>query len=724
MTNLETDTSGCDYCGLPVPDGWFRQKPTSGPRYCCLGCRIAADVTARKGEQGHATWMLARLGLALFFTMNVMMLTMTLWTRDVYGSEAVDANPLAASLDGLFRWLCLVFSAPVLILLGVPLVEEAWQSLRRGRPSTDLLLALGVAASFCISAWAVVRGNGPVYFEVGCVVLAAVTFGRWLEATGKLQTTAALAALEKFLPEMACVMVDGKARQVPRGELRPGDRVRVFAGERLPADGRLVRGLAEIDEQCLTGESQPALKEPGDVVLGGTLNLDGDLTVEINAGPGEGTLCRLIEVVRTARLSKGKYQILAERVSAWFLPLVGMLAVGAAIWHGRQHGLEQGLLAGLAVVLIACPCALGLATPMAVWAAMGQASRAQVLFLSGKALERLAGVKAVCFDKTGTLTTGDATVSAWFVEDEVEQVEVLEMAERVATSSTHPLSKAITCFCQQAGAATMGAGRFLERSATRTSFAPESVRTIPGRGLCGRVGMEATPVYLGSLSFMHEQTLLCGPRLRQCVARLDPNSTAVGIGWNGQLKGIFCLQEEVRPEAAAALEDCRKRHLSLTVFTGDRLARAAAIGRQLMVPAQGDMLPQDKVNGVRRLHENIGPVVMVGDGINDAPALASADVGMALGCGADISRQSADVCLIGNDLRRVAWTIDLARRTVRVIRQNLFWAFAYNVVGVAAACTGRLNPVWAALAMVVSSLLVVGNSLRLASTTDLAEQRP
>ncbi len=646
--------------------------------------------------------MLARLGLSIFLTLNVLMFTMALWTHDVYEASPDAASALSHSLDGLFRYLALVLSLPVLWLLGGALAAGAWRDLRAGLPSTDLLLVLGVAASYAYSAVSVVRGSGPIYFEVGCVVLVMVTLGRWLEATGKLRTTEALDALEKLLPAEVVVVRDASEQTVPLAEVCSGDRLRVRAGERFAADGRILRGRAAVDEQVFTGESQPAVKEPGDAVLSGTLDLDGDLLIEVTASAEQGSLRRLIAAVHEARLAKGVYQRLADRVARAFLPAVAAIALASAAWHGVHSGFEAGVMAGMAVLLIACPCALGLATPLAVWAALGRAAQCQVVFRNGEALERLAQVRGVAFDKTGTLTTSQCAVAGFVADAAASREIVLQQAALLAAGSTHIFSRAVAEF---AGPVARGQDQ---------PGADAELRTIPGRGLVANAAAKTGLVYLGSPRLMEESGLVAERPLPQAIDDFQARGCSLAcVGWAGKVRGVFAFEERVRDEAAEALEDCRRAGLETAILTGDSVMRAKRIGEQLAVPVQGALLPQEKVEAIERLRNEWRAAAMVGDGINDAPALAAADVGIALGCGADVSRQSAEVCLLGNDLRRVAWAVSLSRAAVRTIRQNLFWAFFYNVLGIALAAAGQLNPIWAAAAMTASSVLVIGNSLRL-----------
>jgi len=706
-----TSQGVCAHCGLPLPRRWFGTGAAAsaegqGPAYCCFGCRFADAIAHERGGQSSANRTLTRLGLAIFFTMNVMAFTMALWTTDVYPIEGTGQAGLIATFHGLFRHLVLLCAMPVLFLLGWPFWENAIAEVRRGVFSTDLLLGTGVAASFAYSTASVMRGVGPVYFEVGCVVLVMVTLGRWLEATGKLKASDALDRLARLMPDRVRRVKGGTEEEVDRSAITTGDMLRVLEGERIPADSRIFRGLAFVDEQVLTGESTPALRQPGDPVLGGTLNLDGDLLVEVTAAGPEGTLARLIELVRQARQAKGRYGRLADRVSAWFVPGVTVVALVTFVTHGLSSGWERGLLQGLAVVLIACPCALGLATPLAVWTALGRAAGAQVLFRSGDALERLAEVRAVRFDKTGTLTTGTPAVTTLACEAGADRDDIVLRATLLADASSHVLARAIV--------------RSLGRPAAGLAGTSTDSRACAGRGIVANVeiGGSATLTFLGSRRLLEENGQGVGPVLDEAARLSEAAGRSIAwIGWSGSARGLFTFEERLRPSAHAAIERCRCLGLDLGVLTGDHAARGAALARELGVPVAAGLLPEAKVAAIGAARARFGPVAMVGDGVNDAPALASSDVGVALGCGSDLSRESAAICLLGDDLDRLPWAVALARRTRGVIRGNLAWAFGYNSLGVACAAVGWLNPALAAFLMVASSAFVIVNSLRLGEVT-------
>ncbi|MFO0807634.1 MAG: cation-translocating P-type ATPase [Gemmataceae bacterium] len=650
-------------------------------------------------------WALARLGAAIFLSMNVMVFTMALWARDL---DPGHGTPLDVTLAGLFRYLALLFTLPVVWLLGGPLAINTIDALRSGRPSTDVLLLSGVAAALALSAVAVVRDEGPVYFEVACGVLVLVTLGRWVEATGKQRAGEALRGLERLLPDTVRRMVAGRETQVPTADVCPGDILRVLPGERVACDAVLLQHAATFDEQLLTGESQPVVKDIGDPVRAGSLVVDGDVWLEATAAVAESTAVRFLALVRQSLEARGGYERLADRVTRLFLPIVAIVAIAASVGHALTSGVSAGVFAGLAVVLIACPCALGVATPLAVWAAVGRAARLGVLFRTPVALERLGSVQAARFDKTGTLTTGRAKVASVHVVPGESSDSLWSEAAALAIASTHPYSIAI---------GEAAADRGIEPIPI---VGP--VRTTPGRGL---EGVASAPIALGSVEFL--TALGCTwpePLAKQCRREIDSGASICAFCRAGVVRGLFVLREELRPEARTALSQIRDLGLDVAILTGDHSARAATIAAELGMPAEGGLMPEDKIAAVRRAQVQIGPVAVVGDGLNDAGALAAADAGIAMGCGADVTREVADVCLLGNDLRRAADAIALARQTRRTIRQNLFWALAYNVGGIGLACTGRLNPVWAALAMVVSSFSVLGNSLRLSAAPAMQETTP
>ena len=763
--SASNDAPCCTWCGLPLAAAKRAQRtarregvqqesvvsqsrtaqqelhpPESEAIYCCFGCRMAHAITEEKGQVGAVRWTIVRLGIAIFFSMNLMAFTMTMWSLDVY---EVQRDPFQTQLFEVFRWLSMIFSLPVLLLLGVPLLQNAIISWRQRIFSTDLLIATGVTAAYGISVANVLRGVETVYFEVGATVLVMVTLGRWFEATGKQKATEALDKMAALLPTKAQRVTDDGVAEIECADIVAGDHLQIRAGERFPTDAILLNGETTVDQQVFTGESTPLGRIPGDRILGGTVNLDGHVVVEVTAAIREGSFGRLLQLLREARLSRGHYQRLADRVSAWFFPLITGVALLTLVVHW-QHGAGAAIQASLSVLLIACPCALGLATPLAVWTALSTAVKHQVLFRSGDAIERLATVQAVCFDKTGTLTTGTPQVRHLFSLDDYNASEVLRLCAALASTSSHPFSQAVV--------------RFIEASDGQAQMPVlYHVSSVPGGGVAATLA-DGTHLRLGSLEFVSVDAQI-EPRLRLRISHAlsiadQEAASVVALSVADHPVILFLLTERIRPEATATAKAMMDSGLQLTVLTGDRSAKAEQLRRDLLdchevgcqcsaeciashaatpddhlrrfvpIPTsrlriECDLRPDQKVTMLQQIREQHGPVAMVGDGINDAPALAASDVGIAMGCGADVSRDSAQVCLLSNDVSRIPWAIHLARRTRSVIRQNLFWAFGYNSVGVILASCGVLNPAAAAGLMIISSLLVISNSLRLMRETAL-----
>lgn len=685
-----TSSCLCDYCGLPID----RQKADNEPSYCCYGCRFAASLSAPVDSESTGLGPASALGLSVFFTVNVVMMTMALWS---YAGQ----SPFEIALANFLRYGAMLFSAPVLLLLGRPLISHAVFGLKHRSLNTDLLLASGVLASYALSVFNTWRGEGHVYFEVGCVILVLVTLGRWMEAGGKSQASQTLDQLERLVPANVRRILDGSEEHVSRDRIRIGDLVHIVAGERVPLDGQVRRGRGVVDEQFFTGESAPVEKQYGDPLFGGSLNLDGDLVIEVTSPPEGGALGRLVEAVRVARLSKGRYQLLSDTWSRVFFPVIAVVAMGAFVVHGLASGWEAGLLTAMSVVVIACPCALALATPLAVWTAMGTAAQKGVLCRSGAALETLAQVRAIRWDKTGTLTTGSPCVLQMISEQPEQRSEFVRFARCLTAVSNHLFSKAIREFLGEIGP-------------EQGPWCDIVVETISGRGLRGEY--RGDQILLGSMSWMESSGFAVGPIVRQALRTLAFDRPVVALGYRNTVQVLFILNESVRPEAAIALEQCQSLGMNQAVLTGDRATRAAKLPLLAGLSVEAELLPEQKLAAIHRAHSEFGCVAMVGDGLNDAPALAAADIGIAMGCGADVSRDSADICLLSADLRLVPWACSLARRTVSTIRTNLAWSFGYNSLGIVFAASGQLHPALAAGLMVASSIMVLANSLRLSES--------
>ncbi|MFN8989035.1 MAG: heavy metal translocating P-type ATPase [Betaproteobacteria bacterium] len=617
------------------------------------------------------------------------------------------ALPMAGALFGrhwmLPGWAQFALASPVQFWLGARFYRAGWKALRAGAGNMDLLVALGTSAAFGLSTWHLLAdraGMPHLYFESAAVVITLVLLGKWLEARAKRQATEAIRALQALRPERARVRREGGEAEVPAGSVRPGEIVVVRPGERMPVDGVVVEGASHADESLITGESLPVAKHPGDPVTGGSVNAEGVLAVRTTTVGAESTLARIARLVESAQARKAPIQRLVDRVAEVFVPVVVVLAVATLLGWGLVMGRwEEGLLNAVAVLVIACPCALGLATPAAIMAGTGVAARHGILIKDAEALENAHAVNTVAFDKTGTLTRGrPELVAAEAAAAAITQAELLALAAALQQGSEHPLAQAT-----------------LDAAAQRGVAAPlaQAVHAVPGRGVAGTVG--GRTLMLGSERVVHEAGLDEGglsARAAQLRAEGRTVSWLVEAGTPPRVLGLLAFGDALRDTAREAIALLAAQGVTCVMVTGDNRGSAEAVAAQLgITEVRAQVLPGDKAAVVEALRKQGRHVAMVGDGINDAPALAAADVGIALGSGTDAAMQAAGITLMRPDPRLVADAIAISRRTRAKIRQNLFWAFAYNVVGIPLAAFGLLNPVIAGAAMAASSVSVVGNAL-------------
>jgi Cu+-exporting ATPase len=598
-------------------------------------------------------------------------------------------------------WLQLLLATPVQFWLGARFYRAGWKALMARAGNMDLLVALGTSAAYGLSVYMLFEHwehEPHLYFEASAAVITLVVLGKWLESRAKRQTTAAIRALQALRPDTARVLRDGVEVELPLADLRVGDVIVIRAGERVPADGKVLEGESHVDESMLTGEPLPIVKAPGDRVTGGSVNAEGMLNVTVAAIGAQSTLAKIIELVENAQARKAPIQRLVDRVSAVFVPVVLGIAVLTLLGWGLTTGnWEHAILNSVAVLVIACPCALGLATPTAIMAGTGVAAKNGILIKDAEALESAHAVESVAFDKTGTLTVGKPVLLAFEAHD-AERDSVLALAAAVQAGSEHPLAKALV-----EAAKGMQPGR-----ATK-------VKAVAGRGVEATV--DGRRLALGSGRWMGELRVDLAPLMARASALQTKGFT---VSWLADvtdkpvLLAAMGFGDQVRPEAAEAVRQLHARGVRTVMVTGDNPAAAAAVARSLGIEdVRSQVLPEDKANVIAELRHGGRRVAMVGDGVNDAPALAAADLGIAMGSGTDVAMHAAGVTLMRSDPRLVPAAIEISRRTYAKIRQNLFWAFAYNVVGIPLAAFGVLSPVIAGAAMALSSVSVVANTLML-----------
>ncbi|WP_197047191.1 heavy metal translocating P-type ATPase [Paucibacter sp. KBW04] len=646
------------------------------------------------------------------------------WSHSAWpvGLAALLSAPLVIPMLGDFfgqhwmlnGWWQLLLAAPVQLILGARFYKAGWAALRAGSGNMDLLVALGTSAAFGLSVYELlIRGpmSMNLYFESAAVVITLVLLGKWMEARAKRQTTEAIRALKKLRPETARVRRDGVESELPLAALRLGDEVVVRPGERIPVDGEILSGESPVDESLITGESLPVDKHPGDAVVGGAVNGEGLLILRTTALGAESTLSRIVRLVESAQAKKAPIQRQVDRVSAIFVPVVLGIALLTLLSWGLSTGdWEHAILNAVAVLVIACPCALGLATPTAIMVGTGVAARQGILVKDAEALELAAEVSLVAFDKTGTLTVGRPKLAHLQSIAGLDEQAALALAAALQSGSEHPLAQAVR-----------------ERALELKLTVPEAaqLRAVPGRGVSAQVNGQA--YLLGSSRYLKD----LGADLSALQAAADlAQAQGHSISWLAEapaaegaaprLLAALAFGDAIKPTAAPAIQALHALEVRSLLVSGDNNAAAQAVGHQLgLDEVRAEVLPADKARIVAELKKELSSqgkhrrVAMVGDGINDAPALAAADVGFAMATGTDVAMAAAGVTLMRGDVRLVAQAIDLSRKTVAKIRQNLFWAFAYNVVGIPLAALGFLNPMLAGAAMALSSVSVVSNALLL-----------
>ena len=626
-----------------------------------------------------------------------------------------------------WQWASLALAAPVIIWAAWPFHKAAWTNLRHGTATMDTLISMGTSAAFLWSLYALFFGTAGtpgmthpfefalapsdgaanIYLEVGAGVTMFILAGRYFEKRSKKQAGAALRALLELGAKEVAVLRGGVETKIPVEDLQVGDEFIVRPGEKIATDGIVVSGTSAVDASMLTGEAVPVEVAEGDSVTGATTNVGGRLVVRATRIGSDTQLAQMAQLVEDAQTGKAEVQRLADRISGVFVPTVIVIAVVAlGGWLGAGFPVTAAFTAAVAVLVIACPCALGLATPTALLVGTGRGAQMGVLIKGPEVLESTRKIDTVVLDKTGTVTTGRMTLVDVFVEDGTDRAELLRLAGALEDASEHPIAQAIA------------KGATQEVGALPT---PEDFANIEGKGVQGIVDGHA--VLVGRDSLLAEWSQKLSRELASTKARAEgEGKTVVAVGWDGQARGILVVADTVKPSSAEAIAQFKAIGLTPILLTGDNEAVARQIAAEVGIEEViAEVLPKDKVDVVTRLQREGKTVAMIGDGVNDAPALAQADLGLAMGTGADVAIEASDITLVRGDLRSAVDAIRLSRKTLGTIKTNLFWAFAYNVAAIPVAALGMLNPMLAGAAMALSSVFVVGNSLRLRGFKSIAK---
>lgn len=680
------------YCPIYLPPEKISKRIES------LGYKTSLFDPDRETSAAEKRDLFLRIGVAGFLWLNIMTLSVPLYVG--YFQE------ISPSVKALFPYILMVMAAPVIFYSARPILHLAWAGLKNGTIRMETLLATGILAAYVYSAIQTFRGETLIYFDTAAAIVTLVLIGKYMEKGAKERTTRAISMLYRMMPKKVRLVAGGIERFVSIDALSEGDVFMIKAGERIPADGIVVEGESHADESLLTGESNPLEKRAGSEIVAGSLNITNVLHARAVKVGDDTTIAHIIAMVENAIGRRSTLERTVDRVSRAFVPGV----IGAAIltfavcWGFSFTSADEALMRAITILVIACPCALGLATPLAVTAAVGSASRQGILVGDGSILEKIGRVDAVVFDKTGTVTNGRFDVAEFYPVGKWSANngdDLLSLAASLESYSEHPLGAAV------------------QREAKRRGLQPSEASGVSidkGRGIEGTVG--GRKVGIGNAALLSEAGVKPDAELSRRILALESGGhTTAFVAVENELAGVFAFGDTLRPEAAEVVAEFRAKGLFTQLLSGDSNATTAYIAEKIGVDEfHAGALPSDKTAAIAELQARGMTVAMIGDGVNDAPALAQADLGIAMGSGTDIAMKAADVVLMGPSLRKVHVAFDLSQKTWRIVRQNLFWAFFYNTLGMTLAVTGILNPIAAAGAMLLSSISVIANSMRLGTS--------
>jgi P-type Cu2+ transporter len=685
----------CRHCLLSVGRrGFARTVNGEDCQFCCYGCCIAYQVKTGSGDASEAAWFLIRLGVGSFLSMNIMLFSLLVYSGAFSGADRRVLPMIHLLLWGL--------ATPAVLILGEPFLRETWSQARRGRLTASALIVLGSLAAYAYSTLAVFQRGGHLYFDTASMVLMLFTLGRYLDAAGRARASRDLAPLLAAENESAMVVEGMQEQRRPVREVRAGMLIRVRPGERIPVDGLIVEGRSHTDDSVITGESRQIAKAVGAAVLAGSINLDGPLLIRSSGSGSESRWAQICRSVGEALRHSSRTQRITDRVVGAFVPMVLALAGITLAYWAQRVPLDQAMLTALSVLVVACPCAVGLAAPMAHSLGIGQLARYGCLVRSPDALENLARTRLIAFDKTGTLTLGRPQLVGLAI-DGVGEEEALARLAGLEQHSEHGLARAIVQAARARGL---------------RPIATEDVQIVPGRGIRGFVRGEL--VAAGNSALMHELGWQLPPALAEHADVMAANGLSmVFVGWSenarpGRARAALSFDDTTLPEARATIKALHGLGLRVMLLTGDHAGTAARVAAAVGVDDwRCGLLPEEKRVVLNQCRTHGSAVAMVGDGLNDGPGLAWADVGIAVGSATDLARETADLVLPPEGLWLLPWVVSRARAVRSIVLANLAWAFGYNLVALTCAVLGLLQPILAAAVMAGSSLLVVLNSLRL-----------
>jgi len=681
----------CYQCGIPITGKSLKYDIGNGKveDFCCFGCYLINKTTGLRGEEGNAVAFLGKFGFGYFLAMLVFMLSTYL-----YGAHMTPDDPQAIAFTNIIKYVILVLATPVMILLGVPILKNSFSRHNWLNFNTDTLIAIGSFSAYFLSVYSVFTNKPSIYFETATMILVLVTFGRYLETSSRVKASNFMKELLKLMPQKARIIRENKEIEIPIENVKVGDILLIKPGEKISADGIIIDGEAHIDESMLTGETKPIAKGKNDEVYAGTINIDGHLKIKVIKPSNEWTLNKFIKMMKEIRNSKAPITRITDTISAYLLPVMLSLSTGAFAYWYMVDGFEKALITSMSVLLISCPCAFSIGAPLALWIGLSEAFREGIIVKGADILEKLASVKTIFFDKTGTITERFLIVHKVKAKNE----EVIKKVYCLEKYSEHPLAVSFITYCKL---------KNIEANCEVKDF-----KVHFGYGIEGRVNGEK--LYIGSKKFAEKFSLHIPEEILKIEEEAEKNAEIPVFIFNDkEILGIITFTQKIKDEAPIAIKALKKLKIKIEILTGDTPYFAKILKEKIGIEnIKAGLFPEDKIKEIEKEKKKGKVVAMVGDGINDAPSMVKADIGIAMGCGTDITKESANISLVSDDLRKVPLVLILARKVRKVIYTNIFWAFIYNIIGIGFALTGNLNPILAALAMVLSSAFVIGNSVR------------
>ncbi|MBI4848536.1 MAG: heavy metal translocating P-type ATPase [Nitrospirae bacterium] len=681
----------CYQCGLPVA-GYSRRDKTEDPDevFCCSGCFLVHKITGKKGDEGLSQILAGKFGLGFLLSMNIMMLSAPLYA-EAYTSIIVPGKFAAA-----IKFVLLCLSIPVILILGYPLLISSCKSIKDGVIGTELLILIGTVAAFLISVKSTITGMGEIYYETATMTLTLFTLGRYIDTKAKWKASESMKGLAAIIPtDVLLLKPDNTTDKMPADKVAIGDRVLLRPGDRIPLDGVVINGNSSVDESFLTGESNPVVKKEGMEVLSGSINIDGSLIIEVRKPVDEFIVKKIERLMERIRENPSRIKRIGDTIASYFVPGIIFLSLGSFFYWLARGETTTAVMRMLSILLISCPCAFGIAAPLVIWRGLARAAGKGAVIMGADVLESLSRVKTIFFDKTGTITSHAPALSEIYMDGPGSKDDMLTIAASIEAHSTHPLAVSLLKEAEGRGLALLEA---------------IGVKTMPGLGITAEIKQKK--YFLGSRVWFEDLGVSIPRRLLDYYEKVGESMTIIFLKEEERVIGFFVFSQSLREGVSDTIRKIKDMGIRTVILTGDDKQGAMYIKDQVDPDdIKWGLHPEDKVCELEAGKKG-QMVAMTGDGINDAPALEAAHIGIAMGCGTELTRKSANINLLGDDLRLIPYLVQLSKRVRRKVYENFFWAFSYNVIGIYFAVDGTITPLFAVIAMILSSLFVIGNSMK------------